>query len=87
MLSLKQQKLILMLLSRKIESKNNGIYNSKAFYKTTSYLRKNGIIYSRKTGDGMTNEYYLTIKGQLLARILASFDDSPEKIRQRYALW
>ena len=87
MLSVKQQKFIMILLQKHATKKNNGLYASKAFYKMVAYLKKNGLIYSRKSAKGTSNEYYLTVKGQLMARILASFEDAPSGINEKYALW
>lgn len=86
-LSVKQQKFLMMLLTKHATKKNNGLYSSKAFYKMVAYLKKNGLVYSRKAEKGTSNEYYLTVKGQLIARILASFEDSSPNIKERFALW
>jgi hypothetical protein len=87
LLSVKQQKFLIVLLSKHATKKNNGLYSSKAFYKMVAHLRNNGMIYSRKSVKGTSNEYYLTVKGQLAARIFASFNDAPPMARERYALW
>lgn len=88
MLSVKQQKFMLMLLEKKMLTKrNNGLYSSKAFYKMIASLRRKGLVYSKKGNDGTANQYSLTVKGSIMARILASFDDAPPPVRERYALW
>lgn len=85
MLTKNQQKFLITLLKRRVTKKDNGIYDSRAFYRVVAYLRKNNLIQSVRQKNNM-NEYRLTLKGSFLARVLASLDDVDEKTRKRFGL-
>lgn len=68
-LSHKHQELLVSMFGREVTSMNNGVYSSDAFYRATSFLKGNDLIYSKRRYDN-THEYFLTIKGEILARIL-----------------
>ena len=85
MLTKTQQLLIVSMLEKNLTSKNNRLYKSRAFYRTTSYLRRNKIINSRKI-DNRSKEFELSMKGTLLARILASFEGIEDDIKDKYGL-
>ena len=85
MLSVKQQKFLLMLLERKVRRRENKLYTSStAFYRIVGYLKRNGLVQSTK--HGREHSYELTIKGTLTARILANLDDVEENIRKKYGM-
>ena len=85
MLTQSQQKFLIKMLQRKLTKQNNGVYDSRAFYRIVSYLRRNGLIQSSRNTENIF-EYRLTIKGSLLARLLASFDDNDDIIREKFGL-
>jgi hypothetical protein len=85
MLTKSQQKLIISMLMKDISRKENTVYKSKAFYKACTYLERNNVI-KKVPQEDKSYELELTLKGRLLAKILAGFNDTKEDIRQRYGL-
>lgn len=86
MLSVKQQKFLIVLLDRHATKRNNGLYKSGAFYRMVIYLKGNNLIQSKRQENNQ-NLYFLTLKGSMVARILAGLSDVPEETRERYALF
>lgn len=85
MLTKKQQKFMVKLLERRMTKKDNGLYNSKAFYRIASYLMRNNLITSVKLEDNI-NQYSLTITGSILARLLAGLEDVDEQVRRKFGI-
>lgn len=85
MLSIKQQKFLILLLQKHVTKRNNGIYQSGAFYRMVIYLKKNNLIQSSRL-ENNENVYSLTLKGQMLSRVLSGLSDVPEDVRKKYAL-
>lgn len=85
MLSVKQQKFIIKLLEKNVTKATNNLYGSRAFYRTITYLKNNNIVQSRRNKNGV-NEYYLTIKGNALARLLAGLTDADPEMNRKYGL-
>ena len=86
MLTVSMQMLMLRMLTTQITAKNNGVYASRAFFRTVTYLKTNNLIQSTRTKENY-NEYYLTLKGEGLIRIIASFKDVDQKIRNEFGLF
>lgn len=86
MLTNKHQLFLVSLLLNKTTYNNNKFYKSNSFYKNMKYLKDNRLV-KNTNGTGVA-EYSLTIKGSLLARLLASFNDSDitDKVREDYGL-
>lgn len=83
MLSRKQQLFLMCLLKGKSTRKQQDIYKSLAFYRNISYMKKNNLVRSRRIrDDSLENVYILTIKGEIIARILAGLSSSPEEYRK-----
>jgi hypothetical protein len=89
MLSDRQQKFLISLLDGKKTRNNSNNYRSRHFYKSVTYLKENNIIRSRRCrekGKGNVNEYYLTIKGRWIARLLAGLTDVDDETRDKHGL-
>jgi DNA-binding PadR family transcriptional regulator len=58
------------------------IYKSTlSFYKSIKYLQEAGFIFKRREKDN-TNKYFLTLKGEILARCLCSLPENPDSWRK-----
>lgn len=81
MIGIRQQLLLLKILKNGVVTKdNNGVYSSDAFYRAIMFLRKNGMLYSERQSN--YNSYYLSLKGNLVARWLAGLSNAPEEYRK-----
>jgi len=80
-LSKKHQLFLMGLLMGRNTRKTQGVYGSLAFYRAITYLKRNNLIKARRLDDRIENGYYLTIKGNILARTLAGLTSSPEEFR------
>jgi len=84
MLSVYQQRLLLkMLLGQISRTKDTkGIYkNRTAFYRSANYLITSGLVKKKRTAKQMSI-YELTLRGEMLARILITLADIPPEIRR-----
>lgn len=73
MLTQQQQLLLIKIKEKPQAAETNGVYNSDAFYKSVSHLIKNDLVYvDKQNSDRRKSLYHLTLKGFLLAEILAS---------------
>jgi len=71
------------LLKGKQTKKSQQIYTSLAFYRNITYLKRNKLLKSKRISpDSLENQYFLTLKGDILARILAGLTSSPEEYRK-----
>jgi hypothetical protein len=88
MLTKKQQEFLLILLVRDVTKKDNKLYGSAAFYRMISYMRGNNLvkITESKNDNRTIHVYSLTLKGSILARLLASFTDVKPEIKKEYGL-
>ena len=81
MLSVYQQKVLIKLFFKKIlKSKDfKDIYKHKvAFYRAIKYLMNSQLVYKENGSE----EYKLTLNGDILSRILLTLTDVPEHLRQ-----
>jgi len=63
--------------------KEKGIYkNNLSMYSAIKYLKRNNMVYQKKDKHG-NNIYYLTLKGEILSRVLATFESVPDNIRKK----
>ena len=63
--------------------KERDIYkNNLSMYSAIKYLKLNNVVYQKKDSRG-NNIYHLTLKGEILARILSTFESVPEDIRKK----
>jgi hypothetical protein len=81
----KQQKFLILLLEKQVTRRNNGLYKSGAFYRMVMYLKKNNLIQSRRQ-DNNQNIYMLTLKGNMMGKILAGLSDVPAETRDKFGL-
>ena len=84
MLSVYQQRLLLrMLLGQISRTKDTkGIYkNRTAFYRSVNYLIGSGLVRKRRA-ENQLSVYELTLRGEMLARILITLEDIPPEIRR-----
>lgn len=83
MLSAQQQefliKLFIFYMEEGVKTKDTKkIYKSTlSFYKSVKYLQEAGLITKSREKDN-TNRYFLTLKGEILARILCGLPENPE---------
>jgi hypothetical protein len=83
-LSKKHQLFLMGLLMGRNTRKIQGVYGSLAFYRAITYLKRNNLIKARRLESSIIeNGYYLTIKGNILARTLAGLTSSPEEFREK----
>jgi len=86
MLSPQQQNFLVRLFIFNLEKgmktkQTKKIYKSTlSFYKSVKYLQQAGYIFKEREKDN-TNTYFLTLKGEFLARCLCSLPDHPESWR------
>jgi chromosome segregation and condensation protein ScpB len=73
------------MLEKPITKSENKIYGSKAFYRVVRYLVDNNLIQKKRLRDN-TAQYTLTIKGNLVARLLAGLKDSDPEMYEKYGL-
>lgn len=90
MLSKKHQMFLMEVLIGRNTKKSQHAYKSTAFYRNISYLKKNGLIKSRRVSAKrdsdilyLENIYVLTIKGSLLARTLAGLTSAPDEFKRK----
>lgn len=84
MLSTYQQRLLVKLLLDLIlkTRETKDIYsNTSAFYRSVNYLIKSGLVYKSKKENSITSLYKLTLRGEILARILITLDDMPDDLK------
>jgi hypothetical protein len=85
MLSVYQQRLIVKLLLDQIlkTRETKGIYkNTSAFYRSVNYLIDSSLVSKSRKDNGATSMYRLTLKGEILGRILITLDDMPEDLKE-----
>lgn len=71
------------MLKTKQTKKSQQIYTSLAFYRNITYLKRNKLLKSKRMAvDSLENQYFLTLKGDILARILAGLTSAPEEYRK-----
>ena len=86
MLSPQQQSFLVRLFIFNLEKgmktkQTKKIYKSTlSFYKSVKYLQEAGYVFKQRSKDN-TNTYFLSLKGELLARCLCSLPDHPESWR------
>ena len=84
MLSSYQQRLLVKLLIDLIVKtrETKGIYrNTSAFYRSVKYLIDSGLITKTKAKNGQTSLFRLTLKGEILSRVLITLDDMPDELK------
>lgn len=92
MLTKKHQQFLLLLLKKDVKKKDNKLYDSSAFYRMISYMKRNGLIkinsIQEEDNAGYVrsiHQYSLTWKGSLLARILCSLSDVDPALKKEFA--
>jgi hypothetical protein len=83
MLSKENQMFLMGLLMGRNTRKKQTVYYSLAFYRAITYLKRNKLVKSEKQEKGMENTYMLTLKGGIIAKLLAGLSGSPEEFREK----
>ena len=72
MLTRDEQRLLISMLDTVITRDSNQVYDSEAFYLKMSKLRNHKLVVSKKSKDDLrVVEFSLTLRGEVLARILS----------------
>lgn len=74
-----------MLQKNVTKRKNSGYYNSRAWYRSMKYLEENNLI-KKVPQEDRSYLPQLTLKGRVLAKILAGFTEVDPKVRALYGV-
>ena len=78
-----QRLLIRMLLGQISRTRDvKSIYKNRAsFYRSVKYLIDSGLVRKERKGEHFS-EYHLTLRGEMLSRILITMADVPPEVRR-----
>ncbi|MHA3964976.1 MAG: hypothetical protein AM325_015725 [Candidatus Thorarchaeota archaeon SMTZ1-45] len=61
--------------------------NRSAFYRSVNYLIESGLVRKKREDTSHLSIYELTLRGEMLARILLSLADIPPEIRRYQSIF